>query len=151
MTGPDKGGASSRDRTIALLGALALVLLIVVGIGYAALDGRDLASFAPTLLGFATPTIVALLGMSGVRANIGRMETKVNGNYDELSTRNEELALQLGSATGAIPRAIVPPPSPSLYPVQAYSAIPPAPDPPPPFIDPYSLDTGAGRHRLGPQ
>ena len=146
MSDPDKNGASSRDRTIALLGALALVLLIVVGIGYAALGGRDLASFAPTLLGFATPTIVALLGMSGVRANIGRMETKVNGNYDELSTRNEELALQLGSATGAMPAVTPPPPQPT-YPVRAYSAIPPAPDPPPPFIDPYATDTGAGRHR----
>ena len=146
MSDSNKNGASARDRTIALLGALALVLLIVVGIGYAALDGRDLASFAPTLLGFATPTIVALLGMSGVRANIGRMETKVNGNYDELSTRNEELALQLGSATGAMPAVTPPPPQPT-YPVRAYSAIPPAPDPPPPFIDPYATDTGAGRHR----
>ncbi len=146
MSDPNKNGASSRDRTIALLGALALVLLIVAGIGYAALDGRDLASFAPTLLGFATPTIVALLGMAGMQANIGRMETKVNGNYTELSTRNEELALQLGSATGAMP-AVTPPPPPPTYPVQAYSAIPPAPDPPPPFIDPYTTDTGAGRHR----
>ena len=71
MSDPDKNGASSRDRTIALLGALALVLLIVVGIGYAALGGRDLASFAPTLLGFATPTIVALLGILGFHIGIG--------------------------------------------------------------------------------
>lgn len=147
MSDPNKNGASSRDRTIALLGALALVLLIVAGIGYAALDGRDLASFAPTLLGFATPTIVALLGMAGMQANIGRMETKVNGNYTELSTRNEELALQLGSATGAMPAVTPPPPPPPAYPVRSDTAVPPAPDPPPPFIDPYTADTGAGRHR----
>ena len=83
---------AARDRTIALLGALALMLLLVVGIGYAYLDGRDIASFAPTLLGFATPTIVALFAAAGVRSNIGRIEDKVNGNYDDLSRRNEQLA-----------------------------------------------------------
>lgn len=143
---------SSRDRTIALIGALALVLIVTVGLGYAALDGRELTSFAPTLLGFATPTIITLLGMARINAQMGGIEKKVNGNYDALSTRNEELASQLGTitATGAMPTVQVGDPAPISYPVQAYSAASSsAPEPPPPFIDPYSLDTGAGRHRLG--
>ena len=145
---------AARDRTIALLGALALVLLLVVVIGYAYLDGRDIASFAPTLLGFATPTIVALFAAAGVRSNIGRIEDKVNGNYDELSKRNELLTAKLTDATGAIPAVVTqhaPAYSSPAAGLPPYSPAPPAPgvpDPPPPWVDPYPPET-TGRHRLG--
>lgn len=146
---------AARDRTIALLGALALVLLLVVGIGYAYLDGRDIASFAPTLLGFATPTIVALFAAAGVSRNMSVIEDKVNGNYDELSKRNELLTAKLTDATGAIP-AVVTQRAPAYSSPEAglppYSPVPPstpvAPDPPPPWVDPYPPET-TGRHRLG--
>lgn len=145
-----------RDRTIALLGALALVLLVVVGFGYAALDGRDLASFAPTLLGFATPTIVALLASAGVRTNMGRIEEKVNGNYDTLSKRNEELAAKFTEATGVMPSVAGQPQEPPTHAPPAYESLPPysppaayseaPPPPPPPWVDPYPA--APGRHRL---
>ena len=142
-----------RDRTIALLGALALVLLLVVGMGYAYLDGRDIASFAPTLLGFATPTVVALFAAAGVRSNIGRIEDKVNGNYDELSKRNELLTAKLTDATGAIPAVVADhapaysSPSSGLPPYSPAPSVVGAPEPPPPWTDPYPPTT-AGRHRL---
>lgn len=103
---------SSRDKTIALIGALALVSLILVGLGYALLAGRDVVSFAPTLLGFATPVIVTLFAASGAKVEMGRIQAKVNGNYDELAQRNEELAAALAqvseqfvASTGKMPVA----------------------------------------------
>ncbi|PVY33006.1 hypothetical protein [Williamsia muralis] len=90
---------SARDKTIALIGALALVLLIVVALGYALLAGRDVASYAPTLLGFATPVIVTLFAASGAKVEMGKIQAKVNGNYDELAQRNEELAAALAQVS----------------------------------------------------
>lgn len=88
-----------RDKTIALLGALALILLVITFIGYAALSGRSVESVLPTILGFATPTIVSLLAAAGARVDMSKLQTKVNGNYDELAKRNEELAATVSAVT----------------------------------------------------
>ncbi|AVJ48756.1 major capsid and capsid maturation protease [Gordonia phage SallySpecial] len=89
---------TDRNRTIALLGGLALVLLITAAILYAALAGRPLDSFMPTLLGFATPTIVALLSAAGVRTDLHKVKEtvaevheQVNGNYASVVTENRRL------------------------------------------------------------
>lgn len=105
---------SARDRTIGLIGALALVMLVLVFVGYATLSGRSIESVLPTVLGFATPVIVTLLAATGARVEMGKMQAKVNGNYDELAARNEELAAALAqvserftATTGQMPAVTV--------------------------------------------
>ncbi|AWY04756.1 major head protein [Gordonia phage Emperor] len=89
---------TERNRTIALIGGLALILLIVAAILYGVVARRPLDSFVPTLLGFATPTIVALLTAAGVRTELGQVKQtvaqvheQVNGNYSSVVTENRRL------------------------------------------------------------
>ena len=93
---------SERNRTIALIGAIAVILLVLAGIMYAVFAGRDVDSFLPMLAGFATPTIVALLTAAGIRADLGavkdevaQVHSQVNGNYDALRADRDDLARRL--------------------------------------------------------
>lgn len=95
---------NARDRTIALVGGLALTLLLVAGVLYAVIAGREVESLLPTLLGFTAPTIAALFaaaGVAGVRRQVEEVHKQVNGNYHRLANRNDELTQLLAAATGA--------------------------------------------------
>lgn len=103
---------SSRDKTIALIGALALVLLMLTFVGYATLAGRSVESVLPVMGGFATPVVVTLLAHAAGERRNARLEQKVNGNYDQLVEMVEHQATELAKAktiraveTGAIPIA----------------------------------------------
>lgn len=103
---------SSRDKTIALIGALALVLLMLTFLGYATLSGRSVESVIPIMGGFATPVVVTLLAHASGERRSARLEEKVNGNYDQLVEMVEHQATELAKTktlraveTGAIPIA----------------------------------------------
>ncbi|MFW0790099.1 hypothetical protein [Gordonia sp. CPCC 205333] len=103
---------SERNRTIALIGAIALGLLVVAGLMFAGLAGRDIDSFLPMLAGFATPTIVALLTAAGIRADLSQVKNdvaqvhkQVNGNYDRIVADRDDLARQLIERDGGRHRA----------------------------------------------
>lgn len=96
---------SERNRTISLVGGLVLTLLLLAGMMYATIAGRDIESFLPTLIGFAAPTIAALFttaGVAGVRKQVEQVHQQVNGNYSRLADRNEELTNLLAEAATGI-------------------------------------------------
>jgi phage head maturation protease len=110
---------TDRDRTLALAGGIAIVLLVLVAFGYAMVSGRPIAEFAPTVLGFAVPVITSLWAMArmdnrmdhvqekvdSVQGSVTHVEDKVNGNYSALEARNNELQTQvMRLQTGEIPR-----------------------------------------------
>lgn len=82
---------TGRNQTIALVGAIAIAGLVIVGILYAVVAGRPLDSFMPTLLGFATPTLTTLFVAAGLNRHIGQVDEKVNGHYSTMLDRNAEL------------------------------------------------------------
>lgn len=93
---------TERNRTIALVGSIAIVLLILSALAYALIAGRKVDSFMPTLIGFATPTIVSLMTAAGVRQQtddikreVAQVHDKVNGNYHVMEQRNADLTGQL--------------------------------------------------------
>ena len=86
---------SERNRTIALVGAIAIVMLVLVALAYALIAGRPLDSFLPTLIGFATPTIVSLMTAAGVHKELTSVHEKVNGNYTNLAQENARLTGEL--------------------------------------------------------
>lgn len=129
---------SERNRTIALLGALAIVLLILAGMLYSAISRRDVDSFIPMLVGFAVPTITALLTAAGVRSDLSGVKKQVedvheqvNGNYSRLADHNERLTTELARAERNV-EALA---TRSVIPAAARDDTPPADDP------------AAGRHR----
>lgn len=89
---------SERNRTVALIGAIAIVMLIMVFLSYALIAGRPLENILPTLIGFATPTIVSLMSVAigraqteELRADLAEVHEKVNGNYSDMAAHNKEL------------------------------------------------------------
>lgn len=131
MTLPTLPGVSERNRTIALLGAIAVVLLVLTALAYALLAGRPIDKLLPTLAGFATPTIVSLLTAAGIRQQtdrlakeVGEVHDKVNGNYSVMEQRNADLTDRL-----------------SVMPSAAASTRPLTPN------TPYRIDNTSGRHR----
>ncbi len=93
---------TERNKTVALIGAIAIILLVLSGVMSAVLAGRDIDSFLPMLAGFAAPTVVALLGVAGIRADLGNMKDElgqvhkqVNGNYHALAADRDDLARRL--------------------------------------------------------
>lgn len=74
---------SERNRTIALIGGIGIVLLLICALGYAFLAGRKLDDFAPTMIGFAIPIVTTLLLAAGVSGQMKDIHEKVNGNYSK--------------------------------------------------------------------
>lgn len=107
---------SERNRTVALIGAIAIVLLILAALSYALIAGRPIDAFLPTLIGFSTPTIVSLLAAAGARAQtdeikkeVAQVHEKVNGNYHVMEERNAALTDAL--AVAQFPPGYQPPPA----------------------------------------
>lgn len=86
---------TERNRTIALVGAIATVLLVVAGVAFATVAGRAFDSYGPTLLAFTVPVITTLLASAGIQNELGAVHQKVNGNYSTLVAQNAALADQL--------------------------------------------------------
>lgn len=74
---------SERNRTLALIGGIGIVMLLISAIGYAYISGRTIDTFAPTLFGFAIPVVTTLLLAAGVQRQLGDVHDKVNGNYSK--------------------------------------------------------------------
>ena len=86
---------TERRRTIALVGAIATVLLVVTGIAFVTIAGRPFDSYGPTMLAFTVPVITTLLASAGIQSELGAVHQKVNGNYSTLVAQNAALADQL--------------------------------------------------------
>lgn len=91
------------NKTIALVGAIAAIMLVLAAFGYALVANRPLDSFAPTLIAFAAPTITTLLTGAGFLRKLGSVEEKVNGNYHTLVGENVELRTTLTQLLAAMP------------------------------------------------
>lgn len=94
---------SERNRTIALVGAIAIILLILAGIGIAMLSGGQFDTFMPVLIGFGTSVIATLLTAAGVKNELGQVHSKVNGNFTELMEQNRQLTEQVTELSRELP------------------------------------------------
>lgn len=83
---------TDRNRTIALIGALAIVTLIIIAIIDANMTGRPIDGWLPPTLAFAVPTITGLLTAAGVRSDIATVQRTVNGNLERIKAERDELA-----------------------------------------------------------
>lgn len=81
----------SRLRTLALLGALALVLLILCLGSYLVVVGRDVGQSLTPVIGFAAPTITTLLAFALTQQKLDEVHKQVNGNLSRVVDRNVEL------------------------------------------------------------
>jgi len=97
---------SERNKTIALVGALAVILLSILGILYATVSGRTFDSYGPTLLGFAIPVVTTLLAAAGINGELGRIHTKVNGNYSTLVEENAQMREQINQILARVPEHV---------------------------------------------
>lgn len=72
---------SERNKTLALIGGIGIVMLLITAIGYAFITGRAIDTFAPMLFGFAIPIVTTLLLGAGIGSQLKDVHDKVNGNY----------------------------------------------------------------------
>lgn len=75
----------NRLRALALIGAIVMALAVVASLVYIIVTGEDIQSAASLILGFATPTITALLVFGTtevVRRNSSGGETNDNEHPD---------------------------------------------------------------------
>lgn len=102
---------SERNRTLALIGGIGIVMLLISAIGYAFISGRSIDTFAPTLFGFAIPVVTTLLLAAGVQRQLGDVHDKVNGNYSKQSEiivkQGEQIQQLLALATPEQGQAII--------------------------------------------
>ena len=76
---------TDRNRTVALIGALAIVTLIIIAIIGAGMTGQPVDGWLPLTLAFAVPTITGLLTAAGVRSDIATVQRTVNGHFERVS------------------------------------------------------------------
>lgn len=84
---------SERNKTLALIGGIGIVMLLITAIGYAFITGRAIDTFAPTLFGFAIPIVTTLLLGAGIGSQLKDVHDKVNGNY----SKQAEIIAQQGT------------------------------------------------------
>lgn len=76
---------TDRNRTVALIGALAIVTLIIIAIIGAGMTGQPVDGWLPLTLAFAVPTITGLLTAAGVRSDIATVQRIVNNHLERVS------------------------------------------------------------------
>ena len=81
---------TDRNRTVALIGALAIVTLIIIAIIGAEMTGQPVDGWLPLTLAFAVPTITGLLTAAGVRSDIATVQRTVKSHIDRLDTSPAE-------------------------------------------------------------
>ena len=94
---------NDRMKLIALVGVLAITLLVIVGFMYGLIAERDLATYAPTLVGFAVPVITTLLAAIGISKELGTIHGKVNGNYESAIEQITKLQEQVNQFSAVAP------------------------------------------------
>lgn len=95
---------TERNKTLALVGALVLVLATAGMLLLAVLVGEpdDVDRLMLFVVGFAVPTITALLASAGIRAELGGKIDEVHGKLDRHVAEDErrELKRQTTAAIG---------------------------------------------------
>lgn len=100
-----------RDKTLALVGGIAAVMLIIAAVVYQGVRDGNVDRFIPFLVGFAVPTIASLLAAAGVKSDVGKLDDKVrdvrkqvNGNYSALLAENQRLTDLIAESADAATR-----------------------------------------------
>ena len=101
---------SERNKTLALILASGIIMLVLACLGYAGVAGRDISSWAPVMIGFAIPVVTTLFMAAGISAQLQQAETKleqvhktVNGNFSAIREENDELRTLNNKLLAAIP------------------------------------------------